>query len=65
MDISSWAGWEVLIKAVTQAIPTYGMSIFKFPSELCHEIQAFINRFWGRGHVKDSRKIHLVGRDRL
>ena len=41
----SWEGREVLIKAIAQAIPTYTMSIFKFPSELCHAIHALINRF--------------------
>ena len=60
----SWAGREVFTKAVVQAIPTYAMSIFRFPSELCNEIQALINRFWWE-HSTDSRKIHLMGRERL
>ena len=44
--LASWAGREVLIKAVAQAIPTYSMSVFKLPVDLCHTIQASINRFW-------------------
>ena len=60
----SWAGREVLIKAVAQAIPTYAMSIFKLPKDLCSSIQALINRFWW-SHDPDKRKIHWVGSSRL
>ena len=60
----SWAGRKVFIKAVAQAIPTYAMSIFRFSSELCNDIQALINRFWW-GHPTNARKIHPAGRDRL
>ena len=60
----SWAGRDVLIKAVAQAIPTYAMSIFKLPKDLCSSIQAMINRFWW-GHDPDKRKIHWVGSARL
>jgi len=60
----SWAGREVLIKAVAQAIPTYAMSIFKLPKDLCLSIQAMINRFWW-SHDPDKRKIHWVGRVKL
>jgi len=60
----SWAGREVLIKAVAQAIPTYAMSIFKLPKDLCSAIQAMINRFWW-SHDPDKRKIHWVGSARL
>lgn len=28
-------GWEVLIKVVVQAIPTYPMNLFKFPASIC------------------------------
>lgn len=52
----SWAGRKVLIKAVAQAIPTYAMSVFKFPKEMCSSIQALINRFWW-GHDSNSKKI--------
>jgi len=55
----SWAGKEVLIKAVAQAIPTYAMSVFKLPTNLCHVIQSTINRFcWGYNTGK--QKIHWV-----
>jgi len=60
----SWAGREVLIKAVAQAIPTYAMSVFKLPSNLCHAIQSMINRFWWN-HTLQRRKIHWVSSDHL
>lgn len=51
--ITSWqqkfflsGGKEVLIKAVAQAIPTYAMSVFKLPLDICVDIQQDIARFW-------------------
>jgi len=55
----SWAGREVLIKVVTQAIPTYIMGLFKLPKELYHTNQSSIIRFWW-GHKQEERKIHLI-----
>ena len=54
----------MLIKVVAQAIPTYAMSIFKLPKDLCSSIQALINRFWW-SHDPYKRKIHWVGGDKL
>ena len=53
----SQAGWEILIKAVVQAIPTYIMSYFKLPSGLCSEIDSLIRRFWW-GQKGERRKVH-------
>ena len=44
---------------MAQAIPTYGMSIFKIPKDLCSSIQAMINRFWW-SHDPNKWKIHWV-----
>jgi len=55
----SWAGREVLIKAVAQAILTYEMSVFKLPTNLCHLIQSTINRFWW-GYNSEEKKIHWL-----
>ena len=38
---------------------------FKFPKELCEDIQSIINKFWWRHTLMDSWKIHLVRKDQL
>jgi len=55
--LASSVGREVLIKVVAQAIPTYIMSLFKLPKELCHTIQSLIVCFWW-GHKQEDHKIH-------
>ena len=60
----SWASREVLIKVVAQAIPTYAMSVFKLPTNLCNAIQSTINRFWW-GYSTEKKKIHWVNSEVL
>jgi hypothetical protein len=42
----SQAGWEILLKAVIQAIPTYCMSVFMLPKTLCSKINILMQSFW-------------------
>ena len=42
----SQAGWEILLKAMVQAIPTFAMSCFKLPMGLCDEIEELIWKFY-------------------
>ena len=55
----SFAGREVLIKAIAQAIPTYAMQCFAIPVSILEEIeQVCRNFFWGQR--KEERKIPWV-----
>ncbi|XP_057250760.1 uncharacterized protein LOC130591453 [Beta vulgaris subsp. vulgaris] len=62
--ILSKAGREVMIKAVAQSLPTYAMSVFKFPSSFCDEIRSLIAQFWW-GQKNGERKIHWVAWKKL
>ncbi|XP_031114462.1 uncharacterized protein LOC116018116 [Ipomoea triloba] len=42
----SRAGHEILLKNVIQAIPTFAMSVFLLPIELCKDIEKVMNSFW-------------------
>lgn len=51
------AGKEVLIRAVAQSIPTYIISVFKLPMELCNDLNRLVrNYYWGA--EKGKRKTH-------
>jgi hypothetical protein len=53
------AGREILLKAVVHAIPTYRMSIFLLPKELCKEINKLMQNFWW-GQKENERRIHWM-----
>ncbi|KAF7832358.1 uncharacterized protein G2W53_014691 [Senna tora] len=53
------AGKEVLIKAVAQLIPTYSMSCFLMPQNLCHKLNMLMAKFWW-GDNSDNSKIHWI-----
>jgi hypothetical protein len=60
----SQVGKEILLKVVVQAIPTYSMSIFLLPKELCKEINSIMQRFWW-GHKENKNKIHWMSWEKL
>ena len=41
----SFGGKEALIKVVAQAIPTYAMSVFKFPKKICKGITDAMSQY--------------------
>jgi hypothetical protein len=55
----SFAGRSTLIKVVAQAIPTYVMSCFLIPKELCNQMESMIYKFWW-GNNNEKRKIYWV-----
>lgn len=40
------AGKEVLIKAVVHAIPSYAMTMIRFPKSLCRKLCSQVAKFW-------------------
>jgi len=55
----SYAAREILIKVVAQATPTYVMSCFKLPDNLCGSIESMISKFWC-GNKNGEKKIHWL-----
>lgn len=53
----SYGGKEALIKAVAQAIPTYAMSVFKFPKKICKGITDAMSQYWW-GYEENQKRIH-------
>ncbi|XP_037497726.1 uncharacterized protein LOC119371509 [Jatropha curcas] len=63
-SLQSWkkllsrAGKDVLLKSVVQAIPTYTMSVFLLPQNLCADLQRLKNKFWWDSGSNGSTGIH-------
>jgi hypothetical protein len=55
----STKGKEILLKAVVQAIPTYAMSVFKIPKNICKGIIDAITHFWW-GDEENQRRMHWM-----
>jgi hypothetical protein len=53
----SIAGKEILLKAVTQAIPVYAMSVFQIPIGVCKKMTDAIAQFWWSDD-ENSKKMH-------
>ncbi|KAK4851800.1 hypothetical protein QYF36_018531 [Acer negundo] len=60
----SFSGKEVLIKVVTQPVPTYAISLFQLPVGLCNDLSGMTSKFWWGSKV-GKRKISWVSWDQL
>lgn len=60
----SWAGKEILIKAVAQTIPTFAMGCFDLSKTLCDQIGAMICRYWWNNQ-EGKHKIHWLNKEQL
>lgn len=58
----SWAGKEIMIKAVAQAIPTFAMGCFNLTKDLCDQISSMICRYWWNQRRGSTRFTSSVGR---
>ena len=60
--ILTLAGKEVLIKSVAQVVPSYTMSFFLLPKNLCDELIRVIRQFWW-GQTGNAKKISWLNWD--
>ncbi|XP_019150536.1 PREDICTED: uncharacterized protein LOC109147328 [Ipomoea nil] len=59
----SQAGKEILLKTVTQSMPTFSMSVFLLPVSVCTAIERTMNRYWWDSGT--DRRIHWKAWDKL
>lgn len=63
-NVLSSAGKEILIKAVTQAMPQYVMNYYLPPKGLCDDLQQLCAQFFW-GDSEDKKKIHWRSWDHM
>jgi hypothetical protein len=62
--LMSYAGKEVMIKAVLQAIPTFSMGVFLLSKGTCQKIISLIAKFWWSGSL-DKKAMHWLAWDKI
>lgn len=54
----------MLLKVIVQSIPTYTMTYFRLPSELCDDIYGLMATFWWVFEI-DKRTLHWLSWEKL
>jgi hypothetical protein len=52
-------GARGLVKSVLQSLPTYAMSVFKFSTSLCDDLEQMIRNFWWDDE-NERKKVHWL-----
>jgi hypothetical protein len=60
----SWAGKQILIKAVAQAIPTFAMRCLDLTKELCDKISTMVCRYWWN-QQEGQHKVHWISWEKM
>jgi hypothetical protein len=55
----SQAGKEILLKAIVQAISTYNMNVFLFPTAICKDMNRMMQDFLWE-HMSNNSRIHWM-----
>lgn len=61
----SKGGKELLIKTVSQALPTYAMSVYLLPKSICSDLESLMCKYWWRSSVNKPKGIHWMSWDRM
>ena len=61
----SKGGKEILLKTVVQALPSYAMSMFLIPKNLCSEMENLMCKFWWRNSSRKAKGISWMCWDRM
>lgn len=54
-----------MLKTVVQALPTYAMSIFLLPNQICKDMERIMGRYWWKSSFKKDKGMHWMSWDKL
>jgi hypothetical protein len=56
----SCAGREVLLKSNAQAVPTYPMSCFKLPANICQKMKSYVSNYWWGSSIDSHKSLAVL-----